>query len=90
MSIQLYPIDIAVLILSFLGGISVAFVFKSKLARFFLSIIVLVILIIALTRGNSYWLENLTMNLSYYIAENPLGTIGLVLGFIVGLLIKNK
>ena len=90
MYIQLGPIDIAVLILSFLGGISIAFAFKSKIARFFLSVIIVIIIGISLVRGYSYGLENITLNLSYYIAENPLGTIGFIVGFIVGLLVRNK
>jgi uncharacterized membrane protein required for colicin V production len=88
--IQLAPIDIAVLLLSFLGGISIAFAFRSKIARFFLSIIIVAIITISLVRGYSNGLESITLNLSYYIAENPLGTIGFVVGFVVGLLVRNK
>jgi hypothetical protein len=88
--IQLAPIDIAVLILSFLGGISIAFAFRSKSARFFLSIIIIVIIATSLIRGYSRGLENITQNLSYYVAENPLGTIGFIIGFLVGLLVRDK
>ena len=39
------------------------------------------LLVAALARGYSYFLERLTWNLAYYIAENPAGFLGLLFGF---------
>jgi hypothetical protein len=41
------------------------------------------LLVVALARGYSYFLERLTWNLSYYIAQNPAGFLGLLFGFVL-------
>ena len=83
-------LDVAVLILSIFGGMSIAFMFRSRIARFFFSIIVVIILVLSLIRGYSEGLENITWNLAYYIATNPVGLLGFVIGFILGFIIRKK
>jgi hypothetical protein len=40
------------------------------------------LLVAALARGYSYFLERVTWNLARYIAENPAGFLGLLCGFL--------
>jgi len=86
--------NIAVLILSFIGGLAVSFFFRSKGIRgcimYIASAVVIIIIIISLTKGYNRFLENITYNLTEYIYYNSLGIIGFVIGLLVGIKIRNK
>jgi hypothetical protein len=41
------------------------------------------LLVVALARGYSVFLERVTSNLSWYIAQNPAGFVGLLFGFVI-------
>ncbi len=84
------PFGLAVLLLSFIGGFSLASVFKNCISRFILSVSVVIIIILSLLKGYNQGLEDITRNLAYYIIYNPLGLVGFIIGFVFGIIILRK
>jgi len=86
--------NVAILLLSILGGFAVSFLFTGKGIRGCLmqiiSATILVVIIVALIKGYSTFLENITQHLTEYIYYNSLGIFGFILGFILGFIRKNK
>ena len=80
----------AILVLTFIVGISVANVFFNRLTRFVISIAVVILIVIALVNGRAEWIENVTYNLGRYFANEPFGLIGIVLGVLVGTALRRR
>ena len=81
--------ELAVFLLTFIGGMSLAYMVRSKgLSSFFTYIISLIILIIiasSLMRGYSFLIEDITFYLQEYIYYNSIGVFGFIIGLITGL-----
>jgi hypothetical protein len=90
----LQPGNAATFLLSFVAGILVSKFFKTKgiggCLVYLSSIIVIVIIISALWKGYSFFIERVTYNLESYIYSNVTGVIGFILGFLLGLAIFHK
>lgn len=86
--------NLAVFLLTFIGGVSLSFVARSRgVSGFFTYIIALIILIIivsSLIRGYSFLIEDITYTLQEYIYYNAVGVIGFIIGFIIGLFFIKK
>lgn len=86
--------NLAVFILTFIGGLALSFVFKSKgisgCFTYVIAIIILLVIISTLVSGYSFFLEDITFNLQQYIYYNSVGIIGFIIGLLVGLLFKQK
>ena len=59
--------------------------FSSRLGLWLLGGLLTFTILTALVRGYSYFFEEVTWNLARYIAENPAGFLGFVLGILLGL-----
>jgi len=81
---------IAVLLLTFIVGVSIVNVFSNWFSRFLISIGIVSLVVISLTRGSSGWIENLTANLGSYFAQEPFGLVGFVLGVLVGAFYRGR
>lgn len=79
------PLTLAVLLLAFVGGLAVAFALTHPVLRFVIFGGIFLLLVAALVRGFSPLLERVTHNLASYFWTEPIGTVGLVLGFLSGL-----
>lgn len=90
----LYPGNIATFLLTFLAGLLISKLIKSRgiggCFIYILAIVVVVILITALWKGYSYFIERITYNLETYISYNIIGIVGLIAGLLLGLLLFRK
>lgn len=81
--------NLAVFILTLMAGLIVSRLFKSGslsgCISYILAIVVLVIVISAITRGYSYFIEDITFHLQQYIYFNGIGVFGFGLGLFIGL-----
>jgi len=63
--------NLSVFLLTFVGGLALSYIFKSKgvsgCITYIISIIILLVIISALISGYSYFIENITFNLQQYI-----------------------
>lgn len=84
------PMNSVVLVLTTIVGISVVTVFASSFLRFFIAIVVLVLVFQALEKGRSDWFEQITFNLGRYFASEPFGLTGVVLGILIGTALYKK
>ena len=86
--------SIATLLLSFVAGVLVTFVFSRRGSRgciaTIMGIAVLIIIVTALLRGYSTLIERATDSLAYYIQTNVLGVVGFVLGVVMTLLFVSR
>ena len=86
--------NLAVFCLSFFAGLILAFFIKSRgilgcISSIFIGALI-TILVVALIRGYNTIIEDITYHFTMYILYNTIGFIGIVAGFITGLLIKKN
>ncbi len=82
--------DLAVFFLTALAGWAIVNVFSAGCFRYVLALAIVGVLVIALLKGESSMLENITYNLSRYFAREPVGLIGLISGIVLGLIVRRR
>ena len=86
--------NLAVGILTFIVGLSLSFILRSRgisgCLTYILSLVVLFIVISALITGYSVLIESVTFHLHQYIYYNSVGVIGFLIGLIFGIVLKRK
>ncbi len=82
------PLFIAIFILTFIAGLAISLLVRSKFVGRMFGIVVLVVIIAALISGQSGLLIAITANFTQYIATNPVGIVGFIIGFLLGFKFK--
>lgn len=86
--------NLAILLLTFLGGLALANILRSRGVQgclsYLISLVILVVVITGLVKGYSFILENVTFHLQQYIYYNGIGVLGFVIGLLAGLLIRKR
>ena len=86
--------NLAILILTFVGGLAVSNLFRSRgvtgCLSYLISIGVLIIILSGLVIGYSVLLENVTFHLQQYIFYNGIGVVGFIIGLLAGILIRKR
>jgi len=86
--------NFAVLLLTFIGGLAFSILIRFKgiagCITYLLAAVVISVIVVALIKGYSYLLEDVTYYLTEYIYYNSVGLVGFLLGFVVGLFIKKS
>ena len=86
--------NLAVLVLTFIGGLALSVILKARgvggCLTYILAGVVLSIIVVALIKGYSYLIEDMTYYLTEYIYYNSIGIVGFLLGFLVGLVIRRN
>jgi len=79
---------VATFVLGAIGGFAIGRFLWLLCRRSFFGLLVYggltFLLVAALARGYSDFLEGLTWNLAWYVAENPAGFLGVICGFLLG------
>lgn len=86
--------NLAILLLTFVGGLAIANLFRSRgvtgCLSYVISIAVLVIIVSSLIVGYSVLIERVTFHLQQYIYYNGIGIVGFVLGLLVGIFSRRR
>ena len=90
----LRPGNVATFLLTFIIGLLIAKLLRSRgfggFLTYIAAIVVVLILINALWKGYSVIFDRITYNMEYFISQNLAGVIGTIIGLLAGMIFFRK